>query len=105
MKSAPIPKNAQQRAVHNFRQKALSKGLVRFEVLVSATDKLLIKRLAEILSSETQIANKIRQDVDQVLCAATHETGFDIFGSDISDAAFENIFDRVTQSDWRAVEL
>ena len=105
MKSVASLKTAQQRAAQKFRQKTAANGLIRLEVLVSTDDKPLIKQLAEALSSKAGAAQKIRCEIDQILNQARDETAFDMFGSTLSDATFEGLFDRMSQNEWRAVDL
>jgi hypothetical protein len=96
---------AQRKATRMHRRRAAARGLVRVEVQAPKRDAPLIRAVAEKLRARTREADALRSTLTKVLVRPEAETAFDIFGSDLSDEAFEGIFDQPRPSDWREVDL
>ncbi|MBV9264822.1 MAG: hypothetical protein JO061_01505 [Acidobacteriaceae bacterium] len=54
---------SQKRAVRNYRKRLRARGICRFEVLGSGTDRELIRSLASRLASDSKDAARIRATV------------------------------------------
>jgi hypothetical protein len=98
--------NAQQRALTAHRRRRRDRGIVRVEVQVPAVDAAVLRDVAAILRSKSDAAQAVRNQLRAVVAKPRAETVFDIFGSDLSDAYFEGVFDQPRQRDTaREIEL
>ena len=68
-------KNAQKRAIQNYRARLSERGLVRFEVLGLASDRDLIRSLARQLADHGPDAALIRAAVAQIIPGEAPKTG------------------------------
>jgi hypothetical protein len=96
---------SQRKATRTHRRRAAARGLVRVEVQAPKRDAPLIRAVAETLRGRAQEAEALRATLAKALMRAGAKTAFDIFGSDLPDEAFKDIFDQPRQRDWREVEL
>src|SRR5262245_61475087 len=97
---------SQRKATRTHRRRAAARGLVRVEVQARKTDASLIRALAETLRGAPEKAEPLRSTLTRALTTSEVKTAFDIFGSDISDEAFSDVFDQPRQGgDWRKVDL
>jgi hypothetical protein len=96
---------SQRKATRTHRRRAAARGLVRVEVQTPRHDARLIRAVAEKLRGRAQEANALRATLAKALVHPEAKTLFDVFGSDLTDEAFEGIFDQPRQHDWREVDL
>jgi len=96
---------SQRKATRTHRRRAAARGLVRIEVQAPKKDAGLIRALAETLRGKTQEAEALRSTLKKAVMPPELSTAFDIFGSELPDDAFENVFDQPRQRSWRKVEL
>ena len=96
---------SQRRATHTHRRRAEARGLVRVEVQARKTDASLIRAVAETLRGEPKKAQPLRSTLAKALARSDMNTPFDVFGSDLPDDAFLDVFDQPRQGDWRKVTL
>lgn len=96
---------SQRKASTAHRQRAAARGLVRVEVQAAKGDSGLIKAVAETLRGDRKRAKSLRSVLAQALLDPEIKTAFDIFGSDLSDEAFEGVFEQPRQKNWRKVDL
>ena len=75
------------------------------EVQAPKKDVSLIRALAETLRGSTEKAEAVRSTLGEVLMHPEVKTAFDVFGSELPDAAFVGVFDRPRQGSWREVDL
>ena len=66
---------AQNRALKNYRKRLQQRGLARFEVLGLATDRKLIRSLAQRLAEQGPEARRLRATVSRSLSEETSERG------------------------------
>jgi hypothetical protein len=96
---------SQIKATRTHRRRAAAQGLVRVEVQALKTDAALIRTLAETLRGEADKAEALRAALARALSEPEAGTAFDVFGSELSDEAFEGVFDQPRQQNWREVDL
>jgi len=96
---------SQRKATHAHRRRAAARGLVRVEVQAPRQDAGLIRAVAEMLRSGTKRAEALRSTLADALLDPEVKTAFDIFGSELPDEAFADVFDQPRQRNWRAVDL
>ena len=87
------------------RHRAVARGLVRVEVQAAKGDTGLIRALAETLRGEPERAKTLRSTLEQALADPEVKTAFDVFGSDLPDEAFADVFDQPRQTGWRETGL
>jgi hypothetical protein len=98
--------NAQQKALSAHRRRRRDSGLVRVEVQVPAIDAGILREVAAALRSQPDAAQAMRNQLRSAVSQRRVETVFDIFGSDLPDAAFDGVFELRRQADTgRDVEL
>jgi hypothetical protein len=96
---------SQRKATRTHRRRAAARGLVRLEVQAPERDAGLIRALAETLRGRAEKAEALRSTLAKALMHPEVKTAFDIFGSELPDETFAEIFDQPRQRDWREVEL
>lgn len=96
---------SQRKATRAHRRRAGARGLVRLEVQARRTDSGLIRTVAETLRGEPERAARLRSTLEKVLIDPKVKTAFDIFGSDLPDEVFANVFEQPRQHVWRKLDL
>jgi hypothetical protein len=96
---------AQRRATRRHRRRAAARGLVRIEIMALKKDVGLVRTLAQTLRGSPEKAQALRSTLSKVLTNPQLKTAFDIFGSELADAAFAGIFDRPRARDRPEVDL
>ncbi len=96
---------SQRKASRMHRSRSAAHGFVRVEVKAHRGDAALIRALAETLREETAAARELRASLEKMVAPEEVRSGFDIFGSDLPDEAFEGIFDQPRQRGWREIDL
>jgi hypothetical protein len=96
---------SQRKATRAHRRRAAARGLVRVEVQAPKKDIRLIRALAQTLRGQAGKAEALRTKLAEALTHPELKTAFDIFGSELPDETFAEIFDQPRQHDWREVEL
>ena len=66
---------SQNRAVRNYRKRLRARGICRFEVLGSMTDRELIRSLARRLASDSKDAAQIRATLRDAISRAHGQKG------------------------------
>jgi hypothetical protein len=66
---------AQTRAIKNYRNRLSKKGMARFEVLALASDRELIRSLAQSLAENGPQAKEIRSVIHEKVSADTRRKG------------------------------
>jgi hypothetical protein len=100
-----VASKSQQKATRTHRRRAAARGLVRVEVQAPKKDASLIRALAETLRSKTAEAEALRSTLTKAVMPPELSTAFDIFGSELADDVFENVFEQPRQRSWRKVDL
>ena len=96
---------SQRKATRTHRRRAAARGLVRVEVQAPKKDAGLIRAVAEALRGNAREAEALRSALAKAMLLPDVSTAFDIFGSELPDDAFENIFDQQRQRSWREIDL
>ena len=96
---------SQRKATRTYRRRAAARGLVRVEVQAAKRDAGLIRALAKMLRGRAEKAEPLRSTLAKALTHPQVKTAFDVFGSDLPDAAFAGVFDQPRQPDWREIDL
>ncbi len=96
---------SQKKASATHRRKTAARGLVRIEVQAAKADAALIRELARTFREEPGRAGMVRSTLEQALGKPLAITAFDIFGSDLPEKVFEDIFEQPRAKSWREVEL
>lgn len=96
---------SQRKASSTHRRRAAARGLVRVEVQAPKGDTGLIKALTRALRGEPTRAQALRSTLEKALADPEVATAFDVFGSDLPDEAFAQLFDQPRGRDWRQVDL
>src|SRR5216683_2744109 len=96
---------SQRKATRSHRRRAAARGLVRVEVQAPRKDVGLIRALAETLRGEAEKAEALRSTLAKALIHPEVKTAFDVFGSELPDETFADVFDQPRQRDWREVHL
>ena len=96
---------SQRKATRTHRRRAAARGLVRVEVQAPKKDAGLIRAVAETLRGKTEEAEALRSALTKAVMPPELSTAFDIFGSELPDDAFENVFDQPRRGSWRKVDL
>jgi len=92
---------SRRRATRTYRSRVAARGLVRVEVQVSKRDAGLIRAVAEALRGGTGKAQALRATLAKAIMNPEMKTAFDIFGSDLADDVFTDVFDQPRQRGWR----
>ena len=87
------------------RRRATARGLVRVGVQVPKGDADLIRALAQTLRGETGKADALRSTLTEAVINPEVKTAFDIFGSDLPDDPFVDVFGQPRERGRRPVEL
>jgi hypothetical protein len=96
---------SQRKATRSHRRRAAARGLVRVEVQAPRKDAGLIRALAETLRGEAEKAEALRSTLAKALIDPEVKTAFDVFGSELPDETFADVFDQPRQRNWREVNL
>lgn len=96
---------SQRKATRTHRRRAAARGLVRVEVQAAKRDAGLIRALAETLRGKAEQADAVRSTLAQALQQSDVKTAFDIFGSELDDDTFKDVFDQPRQRGWRGIDL
>lgn len=96
---------AQRRATKTHRRRAVARGLVRLEIQAAKKDVELIRGLAATLRSESEKARALRSTLASALAGSAINTAFDVFGSDLPDEYFAEVFEQPRPRQWRDIEL
>ena len=86
-------------------RRAQARGLVRIEVQAAKADAGLIRKLAEILRRDPERAEALRSVLERSMIEPELKTAFDVFGSELPDEAFAEVFDQPRQTRWRDIRL
>jgi hypothetical protein len=111
LQSAAAPNQGTARAMTgNSRRKATQHrtaalGLVHVDIHAPKKDADLIRALADRLRDRPEQAQAIRSALAKVLVDTEVRTAYDIFGSELPDEAFSDVFDQPRQRSWREVDL
>jgi len=104
-RSGPMASRSQRKATRTYRRRAAARGLVRVEVQTPRKDAALIRALAETLRGGAGKAEALRSTLAKAVMNPEMRTAFDIFGSDLPDDVFADVFDQPRQTGWRRVDL
>jgi len=96
---------SQRRATRAHRRRAAARGFVRVEVQATRKDAGLIRALAQSLRGKAEKAEALRSALAKALIHPEVKTAFDVFGSELPDETFIDVFDQPRQRDWREVGL
>ncbi len=105
IREAPRASKSQRKATRTHRRRAAARGLVRVEVQAPKKDAGLIRAVAETLRGNATEAQALRSALAKAVLPPDLSTAFDIFGSELPDDAFENVFDQPRQRSWREIDL
>jgi hypothetical protein len=100
-----VASKSQREATRTHRRRAAARGLVRVEVQAPKKDADLIRALAETLRDGAERAEVLRSALAKTVIYPEVKTAFDIFGSELPDEAFADVFDHPRQHGWRQVDL
>ena len=75
------------------------------QVQAATKDAGLIRAVADTLRGKPEKADALRSTLANALIHPEVKTAFDVFGSDLPDEAFDDVFDQPRQRDWREVDL
>jgi hypothetical protein len=78
---------------------------VRIEVEAAKEDATLLKAVAKTLRGEPRRASALRSALEDVLVKPEVRTAFDVFGTDLPDEVFTEVFDQPRHESWREVDL
>ena len=92
--------NSQRRASAAHRRRRAEQGLVRLEVQAAVSDGPLIRALAETLRGESERADAVRAKLREALGPSEAQSAFGIFGSELPDDVFENVFEASRDRVW-----
>ena len=96
---------AQRKATKMHRRRAAARGLVRVEVQAAEKDVELIRSLAATLRHESAQARSLRATLAGALIQPEIKTAFDVFGSDLPDELFEDVFEQPRPRQWREIDF
>ena len=96
---------AQRKATKMHRRRAAARGLQRVEVQAAANDAALIRAVAATLRAGSVQAKALRSTLAGALTEPEIKTAFDIFGSDLPDELFEDVFAQPRPRHWREIDL
>jgi hypothetical protein len=96
---------SQRQATPTHRRRAAARGLVRVEVQASQKDASLIRALAKKLRDGAEKTEALRFTLAKAVMHPELRDAFDIFGSELPDEAFADVFDQQRQRGWRKDDL
>jgi hypothetical protein len=96
---------SQRKTTRSHRRHAVTRDLIWVEVQAFRRDAGLLCAVAETLRGGTGKADALRSTLAQAVLNPELKTAFDIFGSDLPDEGFAEIFDQPRQRGWRPVDL
>ena len=88
---------SRRKATRTHRRRAATRGLVRFDIQVPRRDAGLIRAVAETLRGGSGKAEALRSTLANAIMNPAVKTAFDIFGSELPDDAFADVFDQPRQ--------
>jgi hypothetical protein len=98
--------DSQREALVAHRRRRRDSGVVRVEVQVPEIDAALVRDLASVLRGEQEAAQLLRTRLRNAIAQPRTSAVFDIFGSDLPDAYFDEIFEHDRRGDSaRDIEL
>jgi len=100
-----VASKAQHKATKMHRRRAAARGLLRLEVQAAANDAALIRALAATLREGSAQAKALRSTLTAALAEPQIKTAFDVFGSDLPDELFEDVFTQPRPRHWREIDL
>jgi hypothetical protein len=100
-----VPSKSQRKPAGTLHRVPASKRLVRLEVDPAPQDARLIKAVAKTLRGEPKRAKALRATLEEALVGAEVKTAFDVFGTDLPDEVFADVFDQPRQGSWREIDL
>jgi hypothetical protein len=100
-----VASKSQRKATIAHRRRAAARSLARVEVQASKKDADLIRALAKTLCGKPDKAQDLRSKLAKVLVDPNVKTAFDVFGSELPDEAFADVFEQPRQRDCRKVDL
>jgi hypothetical protein len=103
--SSAVASKSQRRPAGTHRGHPAGKRLVRVEVQTTRKDIGLIRAVAKTLRGDPEKAKALRSKLEEALVSPGARTAFDVFGTDLPDEAFKNVFDQPRQERWREVDL
>jgi hypothetical protein len=89
-----VPSKSRRKPVGTHRRRTAGTRLVRLEVQTTPKDIRLIKAVAKTLRGEPERARALRSTLEEALVSAEVKTAFDVFGSDLPDELFADVFDQ-----------
>lgn len=92
---------SQRKATRSHSRRAVS----RVEVQAPRKDAGLIRALAVTLRGEADKAEALRSTLVKALIHPEVKTAFDVFGSELPDETFADVFDQPRQRDWRVAGI
>jgi hypothetical protein len=96
---------SQRKATRTHRRRAAARGLVRVEVQAPKRDAGLIRAVAETLRGGAGKAQALRSTLAKAIMNPEVRTAFDVFGSELPDDVFADVFDQPRLQGWRRVDL
>ena len=90
---------SQQKALSRHRRARRQAGLVRIEVQAPAIDIPILRDLAAKLRRPSPEAEELRELLRSMISQPRGASAFEIFGSDLPDAAFEGVLDQERRRD------
>ena len=90
---------AQRKALMDYRTRSRKAGLVRVEVQAPATDAPILRDLAAVLRGDADRARAVRDQLQSIINKSPATLALDIFGSDLTDAYFEGVFEQARRDD------
>jgi hypothetical protein len=96
---------SQKKASAAHRRKSAARGFFRIEVQAAKGDAALIRELARTFREEPERAGIVRSTLQQALGITQPTTAFDIFGSDLPEKVFEDVFEQPRAKSWHEVEI
>jgi len=100
-----VASKSQRQATSAHRRRTAARGLVRLEVQAARKDAGLIRAVAETLRGEPEKAKVLRSTLEKALDRPEVKTAFDVFGADLPDEVFADVFDQPRRGSWREVNL
>ncbi len=97
--------NAQREALTAHRRRRRESGLVRVELQVPAADVGAVRELATLLRGEAKAAQAARAQLRTVVEKPRAATILDMFGSDLPDAYFDEVFEQRQTDKPRDIDL
>lgn len=91
---APVASKSQRKPASTRRRRPAAKALVLIEVQAAERDSALVRAVALTLRGEPQKARALRSTIEEALASTEVKTAFDVFGADLPDEVFADVFDQ-----------